>query len=110
MFVKVAIYMEARLHNVHALRTALSIVSVSLAAVNAPLEGNFVLRSNTLAVQLLKSCFLLSPASRFLLGLYCEDHDTNVDHCTVHCNIWRLKAREERKEESLAFSSVPTSE
>ena len=107
MFIKVAIYIEARLHTVHALRTALS---VSLAAVNAPLEGNFVLRSNTLAVQLLKSCFLLSPASRFLLGLYCEDHDTNVDHCTVHCNIWRLKAREERKEESLAFSSVPTSE
>ena len=60
MFVKVAIYIEARLHTVHALRTALSIVSVSLAAVNAPLEGNFVLRSNTLAGQLLKSCFLLS--------------------------------------------------
>ena len=57
MFVKVAIYIEARLHTVHALQTALS---VSLAAVNAPLEGNFVLRSNTLAGQLLKSCFLLS--------------------------------------------------
>ena len=101
MFVKVAIYIEARLHTVHALRTALSIVSVSLAAVNAPLEGNFVLRSNTLctgwaAVKILFSS--LSPASRFLLGLYCEDHDTNLDHCTVHCNIWRLKAREERKE------------
>ena len=115
MFVKVAIYIEARLHTVHALRTALSIVSVSLAAVNAPLEGNFVHCSSTTqqhtgwaAVKILFSS--LSPASRFLLGLYCEDHDTNVDHCTVHCNIWRLKAREERKEESLAFSSVPTSE
>ena len=47
MFVKVAIYIEARLHTVHALRTALSIVSVSLAAVNAPLEGNFVHCSST---------------------------------------------------------------
>ena len=63
MFVKVAIYIEARLHTVHALRTALS---VSLAAVNAPLEGNFVLRSNTLAGQLLKSCFLLSLSSKSL--------------------------------------------
>ena len=44
MFVKVAIYIEARLHTVHALRTALS---VSLAAVNAPVEGNFVHCSST---------------------------------------------------------------
>ena len=87
------------LHTVHALRSALS---VSLATVNAPLEGNFVQCSTTqqhtgwAAVKILFSS--LSPASRFLLGLYCEDHDTNLDHCTVHCNIWRLKAREERKE------------